>query len=348
MSAARPSRTLRQLFIVPELRGTPSGGTVYNRKLLAALAALGAPATALSIDALPAALAGTAFDVAWLDTLYLERASAVKAALPAETRFGLLMHYLPTLVTLGEDFDVALASSAERNALASADVALVTGSAMRRALARLRPSLPTTLVTPGCESVLCACPPAPQRGLEALMVAHVVPGKGILELLEALAPLLTPADRLRLHVVGELGADPEYARSCRELVAREAPLRERVSFSGVLERAGVEGALCAANLFVSASRMESYGMALAEARGAGLPILARAGGNVGEHVVATAGGELALDCATLARSLVALARDPAEHARRVALARNAAPRARPWTAPALELLAALRSFHGSC
>jgi glycosyltransferase involved in cell wall biosynthesis len=85
--------------------------------------------------------------------------------------------------------------------------------------------------------------------------------------------------------------------------------------------------------------METYGMALAEARTLGLPILAHAGGNVGAHVTSGAGGELVASHEELAAAFLSLCRDPHEHHARLRLARAHALPARAWSQAAAEFTA---------
>jgi glycosyltransferase involved in cell wall biosynthesis len=347
MSAAPKAASLRQLFVVPDLRGRPTGGTVYNANLVAGLTALGARVSVTTLDELADALSAARADMVWLDSLYLDHAREAKARVGRGVRFGLLLHYLPALVANGKTLDYSMLSASERSALELADCALVSGEFMREALARWRPSLPTLCVVPGSNSARCETLPGASEGLRALLVAHLVPGKGVEPLLVALADELGPADDLRLLILGDDAADALYARRCRELVAGAPKLRPRVSFGGLVTQEGVLGASRASNLLVSASRMESYGMALADGRRVGLPLLACDGGNVRQHVTATAGGELASDVPTLARAVVRLARDPAEHARRLAAAAASALPPRPWREAAAELLAALQAETGS-
>jgi glycosyltransferase involved in cell wall biosynthesis len=92
------------------------------------------------------------------------------------------------------------------------------------------------------------------------------------------------------------------------------------------------------NLLLSASRMESYGMALGEARALGLPIIALRGGNTAALVLAGAGGELLENDVELGRACVRLCRDGAEHARRLALAHAERLAERSWSQAARELL----------
>jgi glycosyltransferase involved in cell wall biosynthesis len=85
--------------------------------------------------------------------------------------------------------------------------------------------------------------------------------------------------------------------------------------------------------------MEAYGMALAEARAAGVPIIALAAGNAPAHVEPAAGGALCISREEIAAELLRLARDSALLAERDRLAR-AAIRTRSWDDAAAELIAA--------
>jgi len=108
-------------------------------------------------------------------------------------------------------------------------------------------------------------------GPAVLCVANWLPAKGIDLLLEAFARL--PDERATLHLVGETTADPAYARTLRARLA--APdLQDRVVVHGPRPPEVVAAYLRGADVFVLASWSESYGMAVAEAMAAGLPVVA--------------------------------------------------------------------------
>jgi glycosyltransferase involved in cell wall biosynthesis len=121
-----------------------------------------------------------------------------------------------------------------------------------------------------------------------------------------------------LTVVGGLDAAPAYAASCREAALARPSLARAVRFAGSLSPSATQEALAGADVLLSASRMESYGMALAEARALGVPIVARKGGNAAAHVSARAGGVAFDDDDALVRELVFLAarRDEVDARRR--------------------------------
>jgi glycosyltransferase involved in cell wall biosynthesis len=95
--------------------------------------------------------------------------------------------------------------------------------------------------------------------------------KGIHLLLRALARL--SPEIATLHLVGDTNAEPAYTRRLRAFIARN-DLVQRVVVHGSVSAIRVGELLADADLFVQASRHEAYGMAVAEAMAAGLPVIA--------------------------------------------------------------------------
>lgn len=327
----------RCCLLAPELAGHPSGGTRYNRALASAL---GGHLDVCEPDALDHHIAHAEARWLFIDSLYLDRAPEIaRRARALGVRCGLLLHYLPSLVQ-----GSAALTLAEREALDACDAIVVTGRYMQGELGRCGYALkPCALVEPGCEFQADTAARAAQRPT-ALIVAHVVPGKGIYDFLGSLAREMRPLDAFELDIAGSLAVDAVHAGACRELVEREPALRERVRFLGVLSDAELQRAYAAHDLCVSASRMEAYAMALAEARTVGVPIIALNGGNIAQHVDVRAGGELCGDIEALSSAFIRLARDPAELAARRAQARALTYPARPWRIAAQQFVRALERF----
>lgn len=110
-----------------------------------------------------------------------------------------------------------------------------------------------------------------------LSVGAVVPRKDPVSLVEALAGL---ADRpWRLTLVGNRTRYPVYAA---ELEARIATLglAGRVRLTGELDERALGMLWATADLYVGASTYEGYGLAVAEAVSAGLPVVTTAAGGV--------------------------------------------------------------------
>lgn len=115
------------------------------------------------------------------------------------------------------------------------------------------------------------------RRAALLCVGNWVERKGILELLEAFAPL--PPDAATLHLAGSDTTDPAYATRVRARLARP-DLHGRVVTHGPLDREQVAGLYAGADAFVLASTREPYGTVYGEAMAAGLPVVGWRAGNL--------------------------------------------------------------------
>lgn len=102
-----------------------------------------------------------------------------------------------------------------------------------------------------------------------------------------------------------------------------APLAGRVAMAGALDPATVARRLTGADLFVWPAVNEAFGMALLEAQASGVPVVAGAGGGVGEIVVSGQTGLLVApgDPAAFASAVRALLVDPRRRAAFAAAAR---------------------------
>ena len=116
-------------------------------------------------------------------------------------------------------------------------------------------------------------------GTELLCVAAVVPAKGHLALLEALASLRDLP--WRLVCAGALDLAPGHVADVRRQ-CQLTGLVDRVSFVGPLSGDELDRAYAAADLLVLASRIETYGLVVTEALARALPVIAMSVGGVGE------------------------------------------------------------------
>jgi glycosyltransferase involved in cell wall biosynthesis len=160
-------------------------------------------------------------------------------------------------------------------------------TAMGAAPARIR------VVEPGTEAVLrgpAGTEAAPDGPVELLCLGSVVPRKGQAALVRALERMhaVAPALHWRCRVVGSLERDRDYA-SCLVEAVDGSPVGDQVVLMGELGDRDLEGVWRRADVFVSASRYEGYGMALTEAMMRGLPVVAVAGGAVRFTVPADVG-----------------------------------------------------------
>lgn len=105
--------------------------------------------------------------------------------------------------------------------------------------------------------------------LVALLVARLVPTKGIEVAIQAMTQLREHPVRLR--IVGEGSAD--YEKSLRDLVT-SLGVQHRVTFAGALPVTQLDAEYAAADLFVLPSWYEAFGIVLVQAMAAGLPCVA--------------------------------------------------------------------------
>ncbi|MEW6219928.1 MAG: glycosyltransferase family 4 protein [Thermodesulfobacteriota bacterium] len=117
--------------------------------------------------------------------------------------------------------------------------------------------------------------------LALLFLGNVMPRKGLLPLLSALA--LVPEPIWRLTVVGSLAMDPGYARRVRGLAERSG-LGGRVAFCGPLAGDALARVLAASHLLCMPFAYEGFGIVLLEAMAFGLPVLASMRGAARETV----------------------------------------------------------------
>ncbi|MBS2018718.1 MAG: glycosyltransferase family 4 protein [Deltaproteobacteria bacterium] len=317
----------RCLFVVPDPRARISGGNLYNLGLITALREAGVDARVVARDAVRATPDRRDEELCLVDSLYLSDVPRLRPC-------WLLAHYLPALVEGRSDL-----SDTERAALLAAEGFVAPSSFMADALSRLAPEgRPVVVVAPGIEVAHASSRVAPSadphagvaRVHRAVMVANLVPGKGLWELLRALG-----SRRLPLVVVGSHEHDPEYAAKCRAA----APW---VEFLGERTHAETLAMVAASDFLVSSSRMESFGLALAEARALGVPIVALDRGNAAAHADETTGGRLVRTHEELADECIRLALDPVEVARRRDAATGSRPAQRTWAHAATDFSNAFR------
>jgi len=329
-----------QFFVAPDMGAIVSGGTAYNHALVHELLRADLPCQMLELAAARARL-GELSGMLWIDSLYLNSLPELSRAKSAAQRVGLLLHYLPSLLRVGDELDWGDLSDAERAAIDLSDAFLVTSPFAATLLRRLGAGdRPILCVEPGrFADGLGELLPAAQ-GTKAALIGNLAANKGVAPFLQALGQELAPSDRFALEIIGG-DADSAYAELCRDIARQHELLAARVHFTGPLAPDEVAARLRSKNLLISASVSEAYGMALAEGRTVGVPILARRGGNVENLVQPGAGGELVRDERELARAVMRLSRDPEEHARRSERARRAALPLRPWWAAAQDFMSQL-------
>lgn len=337
-------------FAIPGDINQPTGGYGYARAVIAAAPALGARFEVISLpDGYPFpdddAIAQTERLVAALPPgqpiLFDGLAYGV---LPVEflkrlnRRWVALCHHPLALETGLDPRTADRLKCSEVAALAEARAVIVTSAATGELVGRefrvARERL--TVAPPG----VARRPRAKRTGQPPLLLAvgSVVPRKGHDLLIAALARL-TDRDWHCL-IVGALDRDPATTEAVRAAILA-AGLSERVELAGTLLDADLDRVYAEADIFVHPAYFEGYGMAVADALAAGLPIVGAAAAATSALVPESAGMLFPVgDAEALAVALAALLDDPA---RATALADGAwvAGRSLPdWPATTAAIIAA--------
>ncbi len=334
---SKRSGSVEHKFVVPDLQGPSTGGTVFNAQLLTALSEMGVDASRLDEKGARDDLADPFPCYVWVDSLYLNELPTIHDN--CNHSVGLLAHYLPSLVHSGDAVDRACLSPEEQRALDVADAFLVTSTFMRNKIENLSHAGRHILVVePGRMPHRHGIRMPERNAVSAILVANLTPGKGIEPFLSELAAQVCEADDFLLKIVGRGRLDKPYALACERAVRSHPKLSRCVVFCGARSPEAVSEEISDSSLLVSASTMETFGMALAEARTIGVPILAVAGGNVRAHVEREAGGELVSTHKQLASSFLFLCRNQWTLTERFKAANRFATPPRSWTDTAKDYL----------
>lgn len=138
---------------------------------------------------------------------------------------------------------------------------------------------------------------------EFVAVAMLDKVKGVDVLLEAVALAVPRLEELHVTIIGD---GPE--RAALEAQAAELGISQTVRFAGALERAEVVAHLHRAVALVSPSRLETFGLAVAEAMACGKPVIATRSGGPQELVTPDSGILVGVEAPDqLADAMVAMA-----------------------------------------
>lgn len=331
----------RVAFAVPGDLATPTGGYVYDRRIIDELCRLGWQVDVLDVgdhfpfpsaaqrtaalatmsavpDSCPIIIDGLAFGV-------LPEAGALRARTPL-----IALVHLP--LALNPDFDTAQACmfrDSERAALKAAARVITTSETIGRILVTDYgvPADRISVARPGND-------PMPRAGgsidgtVRLVSIGSVIPAKGFDILVAALARIANLP--WILTIAGDRTRAPAFASQLESKIQAYG-LGARVTILGAVSPASVMELYRVSDVFVCASRFESYGMAVAEAIAHGLPIVATRAGAIPETVSEGVGLLVPLDDVSgLAQALRQLISDGVERQRFATNARAAAARLPRW------------------
>jgi glycosyltransferase involved in cell wall biosynthesis len=342
-------------LVLPGSLASRTGGSIYDRRIVDGLRGLGWAVEVRELDSgfpFPSARAlGNAADsfaaipsgtLTIVDSLALGAIPEILEGHARRLRLVALMH-LPLAADIGLDRETMLRFAVqERRALASSVMVIVTGRATLPLLDGYGvPPSRIAIVEPGTDRM----PPAGGSSgspLRLLSVATLNPGKGHGDLLTALAAV--PSRDWHLTCAGSCDRDPLTASEVRSRVRRMG-LEDRVTLTGELDEPALAALYLRSDLFVLATRRETYGMAVAEALSYGLPVVSTRTGAIPDLVGDEAGVLVEpRDVYALGDALARVIGDPALRARLAAGAHRVSATLTRWERAVAQLAAALETI----
>ena len=288
--------------------------------------------------------------IAVIDSLVLGAIPEVIVPAAARLRIVALMH-LPLAATVGLDRTTAARFEAgERRALQGAALIIVTGTAALPLMARYNLAHDRIVVVePGTDAAPLARGSGPayvvsgfSRTIELLCVGTLNAIKGHEILLEALAAV--PSRTWHLTCAGSLTRDPATTDRVRAAATRLG-LDDHVTLAGDLNHSALAACYDRADLFVLATRQETYGMAVAEALARGIPVVATMTGALPQLVGSEAGLLVPIgDTTALTTTLTRVLGDRARLAQLAEGARGVRDRLPTWDEAASRMAAALAAI----
>lgn len=309
-------------FIVPGPIDQRTGGYGYDRRIVAALQALGRTVRVIELDGqfplscdIARTSAAEALDcmpdgaVAVIDGLALPAFGPTLSRHARRITVVALVHHPLALETGLSERARSSLRCIERDLFAQTDGIVTTSAATAGLLADFCVASETiSVVLPGTD-------PAPRASgsmgaaVQLLCVGTVIPRKGHALLVDALANCA--ALDWRLLCLGSLDRDAETVFAVQQRIAAH-DLTDRITLAGEADAKTLAAAYAAADIFVLASAFEGYGMAFAEALARGLPVVGSGDGAVRDTVPETAGIIVPVgDRAALAAALTRVIEDPA-------------------------------------
>lgn len=322
-------------FVVPagiDDPARPSGGNRYDRRVIDALVTLGRVVHEHPVGDLVRVLADVP-DGATVVVDGLLGSFAPEVVVPAADRLRIVV--LVHMPFAEADPEVR----EDERAVLTAAAGVVTTSEWARAWVIRHHGLAPERVrvaTPGVDPAPLTDPSA--DGSRLLCLAAVTRDKGHDILLSALSEI-TDLD-WTCTLAGALDLDAELVSGLHELALRSG-IGDRVRFTGPLPDEQVQGALAEADLLVTASRREAFGMGVTEALARGVPAVVS---DVGGHAEALGGAGVLVppdDPDQLAAALRRWLTDPATRGELRAAAAARRTDLGSWTDTALQLAEAL-------
>jgi glycosyltransferase involved in cell wall biosynthesis len=173
-----------------------------------------------------------------------------------------------------------------------------------------------------------------------LFMSRIDPKKGLNLLIPALEKLLASGNNFHFVLAGTNPQDPDYEQKIKSQI-EDSPLRSHTTITGFVTGELKASLLQAADLFVLPSYYENFGIAVAEAMVAGIPVVISDQVHICEQIRESQSGWVcATDTQALRESLQVALENPQERQRRGSNAQIYALQNYSWNAIALQTILA--------
>ncbi len=266
--------------------GETSGGNLYNRNILHQARLCCFPLHSVTVSAIDRERLAEwrkNYDLLIWDSLFWQELLGMVETLK-KSPCCLLCHYLPSLNPLAAACEQAVWRDIEDRVIDSMRLVIATGQVVFDEIQKRFPSKSVGLCEPGIGEAFkpdLLPTKANDSSVRVLSVANLLPEKGYLAVLQALAGLTELT--WRWHFCGSDTVDADFTERFWR-VAGELNLLDRIRYEGVLASEQIAELMQVSDVFVSASHYESYGIALAEAAVMRLPIVCSDTGAAGQIV----------------------------------------------------------------
>ncbi len=251
-------------FHFPAFDAFVSGGNIYNKKLVEVLLGKG---NCIQVN--------NHLLADWIisDTIYLNQPKEQILLKQSTAKKAIIIHHLqyfddPTVLKefeLLHPFDLLIA-----NSQFTAQNLLNKGINKNKII----------IIEPPVTANVSRVKVFPNFPIQAIMVGNWIDRKGYLELLTVLKNTSIQPSNLSISIYGDHQLDENYLQQCQQMIQQHNILQKIIHSKGSLHEVDLLKSYPKHNLFITTSKMETYGMAIKEALYAGLFVLALDRGNI--------------------------------------------------------------------
>ena len=289
-------------FVVPDPRLFQSGGNLYNLHLVQALKKRKEDVQIINFEKFKIHKEEKIDTLYFIDSLYLDKIRDFKSNLKNSY---LIVHHLESLYPRKED-STTIFEKKEKPVLSRFDGFLTSSNFTKQYLVgKGLIDQYYIVLTPGL-SFMPKLIPKLTSEIKGVMVANLVERKGIYPFLKALGKSNILPQKCQIKIAGSSNIEPNYAKKCLNLISSDYKLSKVVKYIGSCDSKQIEQLYSQSNLFISASFMETFGMALQEASACRLLLLALEGNNTSYHILEGKNGFLFFSINSLVKKIESL------------------------------------------